>query len=333
MDCHSLQTVMTGENLYYIGRRAFFGCDPMKHFVCKNNYVYIAEEALGYDDIRNYQGLKNNFTLWAFSTDSSAKRYADSQNTAIPFRTISEAASLARNNYVQYEWYRPNEHSYWGYGLNYRFIDKHQPYANGYYGKEFKGICSGMAAVSALTSSGYLSVSDYAPGYDGIRSIREIPKDTRSYVTTVWANQSHDLVTYDHCTSPTFSEEMLRYAENITYGGNAAVIGIKPNNSSDGHAVVCFGMEFRDYAADKNQSCWNGWDARLLIYDVNYGYHTDRSYIYVNLSDGTWSSQLADSYGGGAGHTTLTMTYTLDKLINQEKYNMTPDEFFAAIRN
>jgi hypothetical protein len=103
MDCHGLKTVMTGNYLSYIGDRAFFGCDPMKYFACKNDYVYIGNQALGYDDIRNYQGLKQNFTLWGVSNYGSAKRYADSQSTPIPFKVLSDAASSASARYTDYE--------------------------------------------------------------------------------------------------------------------------------------------------------------------------------------------------------------------------------------
>ena len=352
MDCHGLKTVMSGSNLSCIGDRAFFGCDPMKYFACKNDYVYIGNQALGYDDIRNYQGIKQNFTLWGVSNYGSAKRYADSQSTALPFRTIGESASYASSRYTDYEWQKANTGINWGYvnaWVYYNFEANHKPYANGYDGQEWHGVCAGMATVSALTSSGYLSVSDYASGYNRLRDIGyTIPYSVKSYVTTVWANglvelgRAFDYQTKTYRNSQwVFDKEALNYAENITYGADAAVLSILPSNSA-GHAVVCFGMEYKNNASDKNDPCWNGWDARLLIYDVNNNFvndanggkaHDKADYIYVNLSDGSWYSSLISKHGFNINDVKLALTHSYDKSVNASKYGMTTDQFFAAIRN
>ena len=352
MDCHKLKSAITSERLSYVADKAFFGCDPMKYFVCKNENVFIGSKAIGYDDLRNYQGVKQNFTLWGVSDNSSAKRYAASQSTPLPFKLISDAASLASERYIDYEWSAVNYIWKWSDHGNYYFNSAHQPYAGSKLGEPFGGICSGMAAVSALTSSGYLSVSDYAPGFTRLRDVHidySIPKDTRSYVTTVFANFANapgsgfDYMTvFDSSVTDTqevFSKEMLNYAEDITYGADAAVFVVEPKTRNavtgepdPGHALVCFGMERRENAADKNASRWNSWDARLLIYNPNSTIHDAEDYVYVNLSNGTWSSTLASKYGNGTSNTHFKMVHSYNKMVSP--YNgMTADEFFAAIRN
>ncbi|MBR6983696.1 MAG: leucine-rich repeat domain-containing protein [Ruminococcus sp.] len=324
-NCHKLQAVLTTEALTSIGSKAFCGCDPMKYFVCKNDNVTIGDQALGYDCMRNYQGKKTNFTLWGNSSNTSVKRYADANG--MTYRNTSEAAALASARYVDYEWALPNLDTYWSNTWKYYFNDAHRPYVKNY-GEKFEGVCAGMAAVSALTSSGYLSVSDYAPGYSKIPDIKYggsyIPSNTKSYVTTVWSNfpLNH---TYDYCTSGlTFDKEMLLYAENITYGADAAVF------CTGKHAMVCFGMEFKKDAADKNAPCWTGWDARLLIYDVNNSMskegiaHDPKDYVYVRFSDGSCSHNFPAIYDPYQ----FTMTFTPDNMVSSNEAST----FFQAIR-
>ncbi len=351
-DCHSLRTVFTGNNLYWIGTRAFYGCDPMRYFACKNDYVWIGSEALGYDHMRNYTGKKSNFILWGSSNNSNVKGYAASQQ--MTYKNTSDAASYASTRYTDYEWYKANTGISWGVFRAdgypyYHFENKHEPYANGYNNTKFHGICAGMAAVSALTSSGYLSVSEYAPGYSKLRDVHTntgnpIPYSVKSYATTVWANtlveigRAFDYQTYNYVNSQyVFDREALLYAENITYGADAAVLTIMPADSA-GHAVVCFGMEYKNDASDKNDPCWNGWDARLLIYDVDNDFvngkaHDKADYVYVNLSDGSWYSALISKHGYSMNNTKLALTHSYDRMVNASVYGMTTDQFFAAIRN
>ena len=327
-DCHELKTVLTGDNLYWIGSYAFSGCDPMRYFVCKNDYVSLGTNALGYDNMRNYRGKKNTFTLWGTSNNSGLKRYAD--NNGFTYRKVSEAADLASKRYVDYEWAQPNVGSFWGENFKYYLNSAHRPYVSqDITNKSFDGICAGLATVSALTANGYLQVSDFAPGYEKISDIlyygMYIPSKVKSYVTAVWANSAQSY-SYDYATgiNGTLGDEMLKYAEHITYGADTAVF------VTEKHAMVCFGVEFKQYAADKNDPCWNGWDARLMIYDVNnFKYngkaHNKYDYVYVNLSDGSSSYPFPDIYG--TSHT-YKLIHTPYKMISQNL-----DEFFPAIRN
>ena len=317
-DCHSLKTVFTGDNLYSIGNRAFFGCDPMTYFVCKNDNVWIGTEALGYDDIRNYQGKKQNFTLWGSSDSSSVNRYAS--NHGFTYKKTSEAAAQASARYADYEWHLPNIGTHWGNNYKYYFNSDHIPYANQTkIGRDFEGVCSGMATVSALTSTGYLSVSDYAPGYNNIKDIYfgsapyYIPSKVKSYVTTVWSN-SVQSYSYDYTTAGTIGEEMMLYAEYITYGADTAIL------TTPKHGMVCFGMEYRNDATDKNASYWDGWDARIMVYDVNRSFsngkaHNVNDYIYVNHSDGTWTTALDPIYCDGQSFNRFSLVHDPNKMM------------------
>lgn len=335
-DCHSLKTVFTGDNLYSIGARAFFGCDPMTYFVCKNDNVWIGTEALGYDDIRNYQGKKQNFTLWGSSDSSNVNRYA--ANHGFTYKKTSDAAAQASERYVDYEWRLANIGTHWGDNYKYYFNNDHLPYANpAHTGKSFNGICAGMATVSALTSNGYLSVSDYAPGYSKIKDIYYgsapyyIPSKVKSYVTTVWSNSVQNY-NYDYTAAGTIGEEMMLYAEYITYGADTAVL------TTTKHGMVCFGMEYKKDASDKNASYWNGWDARIMVYDVNRSFtngkaHSVNDYIYVNHSNGTWTTSLNPIYGNGQSINGFSLVHDPNKMISTTySCHLTAPDFFNAIR-
>ena len=163
------------------------------------------------------------------------------------------------------------------------------------------------------------------PKCDILYYVIYIPSKVKSYVTAVWANSAQSY-SYDYATgiNGTLGDEMLKYAEHITYGADTAVF------VTEKHAMVCFGVEFKQYAADKNDPCWNGWDARLMIYDVNnFKYngkaHNKYDYVYVNLSDGSSSYPFPDIYGTSHIYKLIHTPY---KMISQNL-----DEFFPAIRN
>ena len=344
-NCSGLKTVLTTSALSSIDKQAFYGCDDMTYFVCKNTNVSIGEKAIGYTS--KSQSPTPNFTIWGTTYNCNAKKYAD--NNRITYRKTSEAAALASERYTDYEWTYANSSSYWGDYGKYYFNQTHRPYENGYLNQKFVDVSAGMATVSALTSSGYLSVSDYAPGYDTLGSVRNkygyIPMNTMSYVNTVFANSSSRNRIYNYDSLSRIDKEMMAYAEYITYGADAATFTIRPYDSPEsGHTMVCFGIEFKADASDKNDACWNGWDARLLIYDPNrpkiYGpkqnaAHSKDDYVYVRLSDGRWESKLASKYCKGVEHQSiqLSLTHSYSKMVSTSNYKMTADEFFTVIKN
>ncbi|SFX76838.1 leucine-rich repeat domain-containing protein [Ruminococcus sp. XPD3002] len=334
-ECDMLKTVLMSENIISIGDYAFYCCPQMKVFVSKNPNASIGYYALGYH-LENSHLLKNNdFVIW--STGSGrVKNYAN--NYGLTFHNINEAASLASDRYLDYEWRKSNTIAAWSHGGRLYFNEQHLPYENGHFNKLNNGICSGMAAVSVLTSSNKLQVSDYAPGYDKLSDINgtiSMPDDVISYVTTVFSNINRSSFDYEtDISTHRLSEEMMRYAEYITYGEDAAVFIVEKYKDTNGpHATVCFGMEYRENAADKNDACWDGWDARLLIYNVNELTHNKNDYVYINLTDGSWYSELNLKNDGNVSDCNLMMQYKYENIVNTKKYNMTVDEFFEAIKN
>lgn len=330
--CDSLKTVMMPEGIISVGDHAFFNCPDMKFFVSKNPNAFIGNYAVGWHLLDNGMPVTNdNFIVW--STGSGrVKKYAT--NNDLNYYNISEAPSLAADQYEKYEWTHNNNTTSWGKNGNNYFNSDHSPYANGELNTKWKGVCGGMAIVSVLTSTGYLSVSDYAPQYNTIKDIdangTSMPDFVKSYVTTVWANQFPYVNDYSTDNSNRFGKEMLRYAEYTTYGADASVFVIGGDNKHGSHAMVCFGLEFKEYASDKNDAVWNGWDARLMIYDVNHTQHNKDDYFYVNFADGSWYSKGYLHYGYDPSSNRIRMIHSYDKMIFRN--DMTVDEFFDAIR-
>lgn len=100
------------------------------------------------------------------------------------------------------------------------------------------------------------------------------------------------------------NQEMMTYMEFITYGADAAILSkrnhYQAGSGGGGHAIVCFGMEFREDASDKNQSYWdrNGinTNARILVCDGNIGKYDNYYCYYVNTETGAWSNGTGSMY-------------------------------------
>ena len=332
-NCTGLKNVLMSKNISYIGYGAFDDCTSMKYFVCKNPNANISSFAIGYYYDANGNYLRNNdLVLWGCG--GTILDYANSNG--FTYRNTSTASSQASAAHIAYEWRANNTAGYWAKNGKYYFNYQHMQYSCYHQNEAWNGICGGMATISVLTQRGYLSVSDYAPGYNRLRDIPSgsgLPDFTKSYATTVWANQGWSEFTTrtgDNGMSA-FTPEMLKVAEYITYGAGDAVFTIAHEGSSAGHAIVCFGMEFKENAADRYiNPLWTGKDARLMLYDVNRTAACQDDYIYVNLSDGSWSaSNLASAaYGSDPSHCHFGMIHTIGQMIQ----GYTVDEFFNAIR-
>lgn len=336
MRCDALKVVMMSENIASIGDHAFFDCPSMAFIVCKNKNAYIGDWAFGWHLENNHRIRNNDFTVWSTGS-GNVQNFSNSQG--FNFRNITGAAKAAATRYRQYEWSQSNQGFLWGNkSHNYYIASQHRAYSDKN-NKYFAGICSGMATVSVLTANGYLPISDYMPGYTRLNTVKSIPTLTRSYVTTVFSNfPTYYSFIYDYATEYSntysknvFSKEMMRYAEYMNYGADAAVLVVGNYlNGGNPHATVCFGMEHREEAADRNNSYWNGWDARLMIYDVNRTMHSEKDYVYVNFSDGTWTSSLDTDSQGNKANCRLYMTFTPEKMVNRT--DMTAAEFFNHIK-
>jgi hypothetical protein len=126
-----------------------------------------------------------------------------------------------------------------------------------------------------------------------------------------------------------FGTEMLRYAEYITYGADKAVFSVK-QAGEPGHAMVCFGMEFKQNAEDKTTNpYWNGKDARILIYNVNSSQEDKADYIYVNLTNGSWSWPYTNGYN--VSKCSFEMTDTPKYMISTPGPGCTPSMFLSII--
>ncbi len=304
-DCHYLKTVYTGDNLSSIGARAFYGCDPMTYFVCKNDNVYIGTEALGYAHQRNYTGKKTNFTLWGKTKNGNMSRYA--ANYGFTYKNTKDAAKDTVNKFKADKciWTSGNNKEMFGvYDNNanaykHLYIDGHKPYVeNVILNKNFESSCYGMAAVSALVYNGYLTVNQFAPGYSNISSLKSNCSNyTKSFVNAIWANEpwfpDHQIPLAE--TDSNFCnkyKELLRQLEYINYGEDISVASYTSSTQSLEHSYVCLGIEYYNNADDKNtnKSWKNGlMDARILMYDVNDSYFSYDKCIYVDYETGKWT--------------------------------------------
>ena len=322
MSCSALKTVMMSEKISSIADHAFFNCPSMKFFVSKKKNATIGEWAIGWH-LENTLPVRNtDFVIWSNGA-GNVKNYATSNG--FTYRNVSTAASYASERFTNYEW-ATTALSDWGVNGKYYFTEQHKPFVHSsWYDHSFDGYGAALETVSVLTSSGFISVSDYAPGYSRLRDITPIPKNTSSYVSTINVHTQGNQ--RDYYSAKKFSKEMLRYAEYITYGADAGVLFTRKNNCS-GYYGACFGLEFKTNASDKNDACWDGWDARIMVYKTDYRtVHDKADYIYVNLTDGSWrvgNVSNASSYS-------FTLNHSLDALIYSG--NMTPEQFLAAIRN
>lgn len=316
LSCTALRNVLMSESIISVGDHAFFNCPNMKYFVCKNSSAFIGDYAAGWHLLENGMPVKNDdFVVWS-SGAGRVKNYA--VNNGLEYYNVSQAPYVAQERYEDYEWsVSNNKENAWGSNGKYYINSAHSPYATGDLNKDYDGICTGLAIVSALTSSGRLSVSDYAPQYDKLRDITvnsngSMQDFVKSYVTTVWSNRTGLLCGRGYYIDPYFSKEALRYAEYITYGADAAVITFqanKPNRIS--HSMVCIGLELKDYAKDKNTRFWRNKDARLMIYDVNDTKYDTLDCIFINFSDGSWSAA-SDQYGFTPSSHSIQLNYSFD---------------------
>ncbi|MBR6669563.1 MAG: hypothetical protein IKL31_02310, partial [Ruminococcus sp.] len=128
-----------------------------------------------------------------------------------------------------------------------------------------------------------------------INSIKNnCPLNIKSFINALHAHYN-DQGFCDYMVVSKFDDfneaEMLKYIEYINYGADAAVLTYSiPDVGS--HAVVCFGMQYRDEADDKNSECWGKeYDKRILLYDVNYSYFTYDKCIYIDSETGNWKME------------------------------------------
>jgi len=332
-----LETVMLPLGITSLGDYAFSDCDAMKYFVCKNPNTTIGTKCFGFTDSTK----KDNFTIWG--KGGNIQTYAT--NNGFTYHDTSEAPALAKQGYKDYMWKVGNTaSSFADSNGNYLIIDQHKPYdmskaAN----KEWEGSCYGMAAVSSLIKNGELTTQRFSQNaFTKLSNIypENLTNYMKSFINTCWSAQpKHSSADYQLGYGFFTNKEMLTYIEYITYGADVCVLSYRGNAAvvdAPGHAIVCFGLEYKEDASDKTASYWtnNGLypDIRILVYDGNYsGYDTNRCF-YVNTQNGGWrqgltglchytnkTSALLTSYGATedrpySGY--FTLTHSTDRMLN-----------------
>jgi len=288
-----LETVMLPEGITTIGDSAFNCCDSMKYFVCKNPNATFGEYSVGYSFNKKY----NNFIIWG--KEGSAKQYATANG--FTYHNVSEAASIAKNNYKNYMWKIGNTStSLADANGNYLIIDEHKPYdVKKASEKKFNGSCYGMAAISSLIKNGDLSVKTFSKGLvDKISDINtsNLTDYMKSFINTCWsACNAYYGCDYSLRDDGLFTDkEMLSYIEYMTYGADVGVLSYCTNSSDNapGHAIVCFGLEYKEDASDQSSLNWNNSkvnpNARILVYDGNISSFTPARCFYINTKTGAW---------------------------------------------
>ncbi len=296
--CINLKTVFTSDNLSKIGNNAFNCCYALEFFVCKNKNVTIGTKALGYQ-----QASRNtDFVLWGSNGGGNVKTYA--ANNGLAYKNTEDAALHSEkeinDKYKKYMWQIKNSESDLAdENGNRLYNDRHKEFMEINNDIIFSGACSSMAAISTLVYNGYIRMNHFAKGYSDINSIKNnCPLNIKSFINALHAHHN-DQGFCDYMVVSKFDDfneaEMLKYIEYINYGADAAVLTYSiPDVGS--HAVVCFGMQYRDEADDKNSECWGKeYDKRILLYDVNYSYFTYDKCIYIDSETGNW--KMGDTFG------------------------------------
>ncbi len=289
--CRSVEMVMMSENIEEIADHAFYGCDMMRYFVCKNPNTKFGIEAIGYDHNRFYTGKKNDFTIWG--KGGTIKEYADS--LGFTYLDCNKAPSIVKEKVKDHVWKATNTGTNWSQNDGtYYYNDFHKPYVYTYkYDDKWEGSCAGLAAASMLTYNDIIEFDDFCVNYPTINSIPfgKVPDFTKSFVNTLWANQQRRYNNIFHSNS-SVNKRALRKIEYYTYAQKSAVISYHRVESTDiqsGHAIICFGLEFKEDASDKDTNpLWNNKDVRFLISDNNYSTVNDTYHLYINTETGEW---------------------------------------------
>lgn len=322
--CWKLKTVLTSDNLSKIGGNAFNCCDSLEFFVCKNPNVSIGSGAFGYR-----QGSREiDIVLWGSNGGGNVKKYA--ANNGLTYKNTEDAALHSEkeieDKYKKYMWQIRNSESDLGdKNGNKLYNDKHKEFFEISNSTKFSGACYGLATISTLVHNGDINVNSFAKGYSDIFSItKNCSLNIKSFINAMAASQSRGA--YDYNVSGKFDvkgkdAELLKYIEYINYGADAGILcytALKDTNEngitkSVGHAVVCYGMQDRDDADDKNSANWGKeYDKRILLYDVNYSYFTYNKCIYIDSETGNW--KMVDTRGNTKVNDEFDIIYKLDTM-------------------
>jgi len=313
-----LTTVLMPEKLTEIGDQAFIGCESMEYIVFKNPYTtFSGGNNAGW---KSFSKKNNKFVVWGNGSRTTASAFAD--RNGFEYKDIKTASLNVVDNNKEFNeniqknvWNLTNSARFWSNDSgNYCFDSRLKSFYPFDYDrhKKFNGICYGLAALSVLSANDYFNISDYSykldldkysfntPDSVTLNSMRtkqgksgkiDFSNKCRLFATACWLRCG---VLSDISVS-SVNTEFVKYAEYITYGADKAELCFSPcSNTTDGHAVVCEGLEFRENL-DLNQprnAHWKNVDskynARILIYDVNTNSFSDEYCIYINTKTGDW---------------------------------------------
>lgn len=340
--CSSLKTVMLPQAIQTIGDQAFDICSNLKYIVCKNPNAQLGYHFAGF---RYGSGGKSQtisgFTIWG--KGGTIKTYAN--NNGFTYHDVSEAPALAKEAYknhmwglnnTQYNWGTPNSNYFYRYYVPEAYA-KYDTASTKHSTEEFGGICYGLSSLSALSRNGVFHINTLANGlFQNLKDVtrgsamttdskyhlvaKEEFKPVQAFATAAW--MSCNTYNYDYSMNYTkkLDDEYIAYMEHITYGADTGVLSFELPDQNMGHAVSCFGVEFKENASDKNNSVWGNYDARMLIYDCNTTYFQSGYCIYFNTATGEWKHAYS-GYNISTSHCGyLKLTYHADKMYTNDFY-------------
>jgi len=297
-----LETVLMSENIQTIDELAFNECPSIKYFVCKNPTVTIGQYSIGYN-----QNVKvQNIVIWG--KGGNIQTYA--QNCGFTYHNVSEAVSLAQSDLTDHIWNITNTKENFNNGTanKYYINDQHAVYDKlGVRNKTWTTSDYGLAALTALSKNGDIDIKRVTN-----KTCTKIPQikgnlltaNIKSLVNTLYST-SQDTNYYDYYSRYSFSDkEMNRYIEYITYGAKVGLVSylydVCDSYNMSRLAYVCYGLEWKEYASDKNSSVWtydgHEMNARILMYRPGQLPGLS-NYIYINTETGEWHSAVTNHYG------------------------------------
>ena len=297
----NLTTVLMPSKLQEIGNEAFMNCESMRYIVFKNPYTtFSGIYNAGWKSINK---KNKDFIVWGNGSCNTAAAFAS--RNGFTYKDINNASLenvLDNNNKLKSDikknvWSLSNTGMFWGKNLGYgkyAYIDNN---------RTFDGICYGLSSVSVLSQNGYFDINKYRNELDLNRYTSSSDNVTLNKLGTT-TDKKGNIIFSDKCKqfvtkiqrsqfsitdiSLDNSNEFIKYAEYITYGADKAVLCV---NTDWGHAIVCEGLEYKNIRS-KYSDYWNkkcsGYDARILIYDVNTNDFDDSHCIYINTNNGDW---------------------------------------------
>ena len=334
-NCRNLNRVNFPQFLSSVGSRAFDCCPLLEYAAIDNPSALVGTAAFGYSDGNKLE------SFIVYGNGGNIKKYAE--GNGFTYRGIGDVSTAFQRNedFRPYMWKFTNTGTKIGtfseasQNYEYSYTDEHLAFAESNGTELLKGsfddACTGMASLTVMAASGKLDLKAHGEKY-------EAPCDITTPDSYVKSLISYAQSTCADKTEHTFSgaifleNELVENCRLLNYD-NPMRVDIKPEDSEYGHCVVAYGFES---GKDALIGEWNfaecdgvDFNARILIYDVNYTYISNRRHIYINTETGDWYIPTSaygyslysyvDSSGRLQSNTErLDFTYECDKLLKSE---------------